>query len=411
MKTYLVGGAVRDALLGVTPKERDWVVVGGTPKELLDLGYTQVGKDFPVFLHPESKEEYALARTERKAGHGYTGFTVYAAPDVTLEDDLIRRDLTINAIAQDEAGDFIDPFDGQRDIENRVLRHISDAFAEDPLRVLRVARFAARFAHLGFTVADETRELMRQLSSGDELSFIASERVWVETEKALSEQTPQRYIEELRACGALARLFPEVDALFRVPQRKDYHPEVDTGVHTLLVLEAAARMRQDSRVAFAALTHDLGKGVTPEDVLPSHRGHEAAGLPLVEQLCDRIKVPNAHRKLALVVCEHHLNVHRAFELKPSTVLKLLESTGAFREGNLFEEFLIACKADSRGRTGFEDVEYTQADFLAAARDAAAVVNAADVKTPEMEGKAIGEAITRERIARIRAVRSEGRWPN
>lgn len=403
METYLVGGAVRDDLLGYPAVEKDWVVVGATPQDLLDAGYRQVGKDFPVFLHPQTKEEYALARTERKAGHGYTGFSVHAAPDVTLEEDLRRRDLTINAMARAAHGTLVDPYGGRADLDARLLRHVSEAFVEDPLRVLRTARFAARYAHLGFRIAPETLALMRSIVDAGELAHLPAERIWVETEKALGERSPQVYVQALRDCGALAALLPEVDVLFGIPQKPHYHPEVDTGLHVLMVLEQAARLRRDARLAFAELVHDLGKGLTPAEVLPSHRGHEHAGLPLVDALCDRLRVPNAYRQLALAVCEQHLNVHRAFELRPTTVLKLLESIGALRDVERFELFLLACEADSRGRAGFEARPYPQADYLRRAREAAAAVGAADVADAGVSGKALGEAIRRERLRRIQAL--------
>jgi tRNA nucleotidyltransferase (CCA-adding enzyme) len=404
---------------------------------MLDAGYTQVGRDFPVFLHPETKEEYALARTERKQGHGYTGFVVHTDPGITLEDDLRRRDLTINAIAQTPDGSIVDPYNGRDDLEDRVLRHVSPAFTEDPLRVLRVARFAARYAYLGFRVADETLDLMRTIVEQGELAHLPAERIWTEIERSLREASPQVFIEVLRDCGALKALLPEVDRLFGVPQKVEHHPEVDTGIHTLMVLEQAARLswslddseadfpdrdgskqetgtdevlaqqrpraQANSRVVFAALTHDLGKGITPEDILPSHRGHGISGLPLVEAVCERLKVPNAHRNLALAVCEHHLNSHRALELRPATVLKLLENTGALREATRFEEFLLACEADSRGRLGLEDRPYPQAAYLRQALEAARSVTAADVIAPGVEGKAIGEAIRQERIRRIAVI--------
>jgi len=415
MKTYLVGGAVRDELLGYPVHERDRVVVGATPQELLDAGFTQVGKDFPVFLHPDTKEEHALARTERKSGRGYTGFTVHAAPDITLEEDLERRDLTVNAMARDDDGRLIDPYGGQRDLEARVLRHVSPAFVEDPLRVLRVARFAARYAHLGFQVADETLDLMHAIVRQGELAHLPQERIWVETERALGERDPQIYIDTLRRCTALAALIPEVDALFGVPQKAEHHPEVDTGIHVLMVLERAAFLSRapsampsinPARVVFAALLHDLGKGVTPEDVLPGHRGHEHAGLPLVFAACERLKAPKAFRQLALTVCEHHLNGHRARELRAVTVQKVLEATGALRDEIAFEEFLVACEADSRGRKGYENRDYPQAAYLRAARAAALSVRAADVRTPDLQGPAIGEALRAERIRRIAALKPD-----
>jgi tRNA nucleotidyltransferase (CCA-adding enzyme) len=416
MNRYLVGGAVRDSLLGFPFTERDWVVVGATVQDMLDAGFTQVGRDFPVFLHPQTREEHALARTERKQGHGYTGFVVHADPDVTLEEDLRRRDLTINAIARDESGRLVDPYNGCEDIERRVLRHVSIAFTEDPLRVLRVARFAARYAHLGFSVAADTLDLMRQIVEQGELAHLPAERVWLEMDRALAEQRPDVFIEVLRACGALAALLPEVDVLFGVPQKAQHHPEVDTGAHLLLVLQRAAeltwqqadsgsRPRANSRVVFAALTHDLGKGVTPDDVLPSHRGHEQAGLPLVRSLCERLKAPNAYRDLALIVCEHHLNWHRAFELRPATVLRLLEQTGALRDATRFEEFLLACEADARGRMGHEYSPYPQADYWREARRLALTVTAKDVIAPGIEGPAIGDAMRQERIRRLTVLKT------
>jgi tRNA nucleotidyltransferase (CCA-adding enzyme) len=416
MKTYLVGGAVRDGLLGYPVKEQDWVVVGATPQEMLDLGFSQVGRDFPVFLHPRTKDEHALARTERKKGHGYTGFEVHYDAGVSLEEDLARRDLTINAIARDESGRLIDPYGGAADIEARMLRHVSDAFVEDPLRVLRVARFAARYAHLGFSVAPETTALMSEIVAQGELDYLPAERIWVETERALRERDPQVFVEVLRSCGALAALLPEVEALFGVPQKALYHPEVDTGVHLLMVLKQAAQLSSpantqapepgDSRVVFAALTHDLGKGITPEHVLPSHRGHESAGLPLVENVCARLKVPNAHRQLALIVCEYHLHMHRAMELRGDTLLRLLEATGALRQPERLELFLKACEADSRGRLGMDDRDYPQADYLRRAQQRAAAITAADVKEPGLEGKALGEALRKARIRQLNHLRDE-----
>jgi len=427
MNRYLVGGAVRDSLLGFPFTERDWVVVGATAQDMLDAGFTQVGRDFPVFLHPDTKEEHALARTERKQGHGYTGFVVHADPDVTLEDDLRRRDLTINAIARDESGRLVDPYNGCEDLERRVLRHVSVAFTEDPLRVLRVARFAGRYAHLGFTVADETLDLMREIVAQGELTHLPAERIWLEMDRALSERRPDVFIGVLRACGALKALLPEVDVLFGVPQKAQHHPEVDTGAHLLLVMQRAAeltwrpgnsatqsaqtvvgdtRPRANSRVVFAALTHDLGKGITPQDMLPSHRRHEQTGLPLVHDLCERLKTPNAYRDLALIVCEHHLNCHRAFELRPTTVLRLLEVTGALRDATRFDEFLLACEADARGRAGFETSPYPQAEYWREARRVALSVTARDVIAPGIEGPAIGDAMRMERIRRLTALKNE-----
>ena len=406
MQTYLVGGAVRDELLGVPFHERDWVVVGARPQDLLDQGFTPVGKDFPVFLHPETKEEYALARTERKQGHGYHGFEVHFEPSVTLEEDLQRRDLTINAMARHPDGTLIDPCGGRRDIEKRLLRHVSDAFVEDPLRVLRTARFAARYAPLGFTVAAETLALMSEITAQGELAHLAMERVWVETERALREDDPATYFQVLRDCGALAALFPEVDALFGVPQRADYHPEVDSGVHTLMVLTQAARLSTTSEVRWAALLHDLGKADTPADVLPRHIGHEKRGLRRVNALCDRIKAPNAHRELALVSCEYHLLAHTSRELTGKTLLKLLTATGALRPKGRFEDFLAVCEADARGRLGKEEVPYPQADYLRRARDVALNVSAETFVERGLQGKAIGEGIAKERIRQLETLRQE-----
>ncbi len=401
METFLVGGAVRDKLLGLTPKECDWVVVGATPEEMIAQGFRQVGKDFPVFLHPESHEEYALARTERKTAPGYHGFSVHAAPDVTLEQDLLRRDLTINAIAETPGGELIDPFGGQRDLRERILRHVSPAFAEDPVRILRVARFAARFDHLGFRIADETMQLMRKMVEAGEVDALVAERVWAETERALRTDSPAVYFEVLRECGALARLFPEVDRLFGVPQPPQHHPEIDTGIHTMLVLTQAARLSPDPEVRFAALLHDLGKGLTPREEWPSHKGHEARGVPLVKALCQRLRVPNDFRDLALLVTEFHLHYHRAAELRPETLLKLLQRTDALRRPERFEQFILACEADSRGRWGFEDTYFEQPGILRRVRDAAAAVDSGELRALGYEGKALGEALQARRLAAIR----------
>ncbi|MDX1536918.1 multifunctional CCA addition/repair protein [Arsukibacterium sp.] len=400
MQIYLVGGAVRDELLGYPFDERDWVVVGATPEQMLAAGYQQVGKDFPVFLHPKTKEEHALARTERKNGKGYTGFSVYAAPDVTLEQDLQRRDLTINAIARDSDGKLIDPFGGQADIERKILRHVSDAFAEDPLRVLRVARFYARYAHLGFSVAGETLTLMRQLSSSGELTTLSPERVWQETAKALSCQRPAAYFQLLYNCGALKTLMPELAALWGVPQPQKWHPEIDTGLHTLLVLEQAAALSDKLTIRFASLVHDLGKGVTPAEVLPAHHGHEYTGLTLIEQLCQRLRVPNDCKELALKVCEYHQLVHKARELKPATVLKLFNGVDVWRKPQQLSDVLLCCTADLRGRTGFEQADYPQAAYLQQLVKAASAVDVAAIVASGLQGPAIGAAIQRARLAAI-----------
>jgi tRNA nucleotidyltransferase (CCA-adding enzyme) len=389
LKIYKVGGAVRDRLLGRADADCDWVVVGSTPAAMESLGYTPVGRDFPVFLHPDTREEYALARTERKLGRGHTGFTVHAAPEVTLEEDLRRRDLTINAMAEDTDGTIIDPYGGRCDLAAGVLRHVSPAFAEDPLRVLRVARFAAR---LGFRVADETTALMRAMVAGGELADLTAERVWKELERALGELRPRRFFEVLRDCGALAALFPEIDRLFGVPQRADYHPEVDTGVHTLMVLDQAARLCDDPRVRFAALVHDLGKADTPADLLPRHAGHEDRSVERVQALCERLRAPGDFRELALLVAGRHGQCHRADELRPATVLKLLLAADAFRRKERFEQFLLACEADFLGRLGMEDRPYPQAGLLRRALAAAAAVDTAPLVERGLAGTDFADAL-------------------
>jgi len=404
MNIYLVGGAVRDALLGLPVKEgahdRDWVVVGATPDALLAQGYQAVGKDFPVFLHPQTKEEYALARTERKSGVGYHGFDTRFTPDVTLEQDLLRRDLTINAIAQAVDGALVDPYGGQADIKARLLRHVSPAFVEDPLRVLRVARFAARFATLGFSVADETMLLMRQMVASGELTTLTPERVWRETQLALCTAAAQVFLQVLRDCGALQVIFPEVNALFGVPQPEKWHPEIDTGIHVLMVLAQTARLSDNPVVRFAALMHDLGKGITPADVLPRHIGHEASGVPLVNAVCDRWRVPNEYRDLALLTCAQHGKLHAVFEMRASTLLDFLEQLDALRRPQRFEQFLLACEADSRGRTGYENRAYPQAAFLLAARAVAASIKPDTAMTEGKRGDQIAQALRQVRIAAL-----------
>ncbi|WP_105102920.1 multifunctional CCA addition/repair protein [Microbulbifer pacificus] len=394
MKIYLVGGAVRDKLLQRPVSERDWVVVGATESAMLERGFRPVGKDFPVFLHPDSGEEYALARTERKSGHGYGGFTVYASPEVTLEQDLLRRDLTVNAMAETEDGQVIDPYNGRADIRARKLRHVSPAFSEDPLRILRVARFAARYAPLGFSVADETMTLMKGMVDAGEVEHLVPERVWKEVSRALIEPRPDIFIQVLRDCGALKVLLPEVDRLFGVPQPALHHPEIDTGDHILRALRQAPA---DLPVRFAVLVHDLGKGITPQHVLPSHRGHEAAGLPLVSDVCQRLRVPNPITALALGVCEYHLHCHKAFELRPQTILKLLRALDALRRPERFEQFLQSCEADARGRLGLEDREYPQVDYLRTAREAAAGVDPQSLIAQGFEGAELGKALDRARL--------------
>lgn len=402
MKVYLVGGAVRDELLGLAVDERDWVVVGASPQALLDLGYKAVGKDFPVFLHPQTGEEYALARTERKTGRGYYGFEAYFAPDVTLEDDLRRRDLTVNAIAKDpETGQLIDPFGGVRDLQSRVLRHVSAAFSEDPLRVLRVARFAARFAPLGFTVAPETLDLMRAMAQTDELNALVPERVWQETLRALSSAVPWRYFEVLREVGALAQVFPELERLFGVPQPPQWHPEIDTGVHTFMVLEQATALSADPRVRFASLVHDLGKGTTPPEEWPRHVGHEERSVKLIEALCERLRVPRDFRELARIVARYHGIAHRADALRASTMVDALDKLDAYRRPERFEQFLVACEADIRGRTGFEKRDYPQAQRWRRAFELARAVQFDRERWGDLTGEEIRERLRQERIATLK----------
>ena len=363
METYLVGGAVRDKLLDIPVKDEDWVVVGARSEDLLEMGYRQVGKGFPVFLHPETHQEYALARTERKIGPGHNAFDFNISEHVSLEEDLLRRDLTINAMAESKSGEIIDPYGGQRDLTNKVLRHVSEAFSEDPLRVLRVARFAARFKDRGFVVADETMSLMTTKVASGELKTLVIERIWQEIELALATAAPQEFVSVLKQCGALAVILPEVDALFGVPQPEKYHPEIDTGVHVLMSLEQAAKLSDDVAVRYATLVHDVGKAVTEKSKWPSHYGHETLGIPLQQIIAQRLRVPNGHAQLAALVCEHHTKLHRVEQLRPSTLLELLESLDAMRQPERLERFLLACEADARGRTGFEDREYPQRDYL------------------------------------------------
>jgi tRNA nucleotidyltransferase (CCA-adding enzyme) len=402
MKTYLVGGAVRDRLLGLPPGDRDWVIVGETQASMEAAGFRAVGLDFPVFLHPQTGEEYALARTERKSGRGYRGFVVDADPSVTLEQDLQRRDFTINAIAQDEDGQLVDPYGGARDIQARVLRHVGPAFAEDPLRVLRAGRFMARFAPLGFTVAPETMALMRAMVESGELSALVPERVWKELRRAITSPAPSAFLRTLHDAGALAVVLPEVESLYGVPQRAEFHPEVDTGVHVELVCDMAAQLAPgDELIGFAALTHDLGKALTPADELPRHVGHEHAGVKPLKALCERLKVPTEHRQLAEAVCREHLNVHRFDELKAKTVYELISRCDGFRKPARIAQMAVACEADKRGRTGHEDDDYPQGRALREAHAAAMAVRSDQVASG-LSGPAVGEAMQKARIEAIAA---------
>ena len=403
MKVYCVGGAVRDELLGLPVKDRDWVVVGSTPEQMSAQGYKPVGKDFPVFLHPQTHEEYALARTERSTGRGYKGFTVYAAPDVTLEQDLVRRDLTINAIARDAQGQFIDPHGGRADIEAKVLRHVSAAFVEDPVRILRIARFAARFSD--FRVADETMQLMREMVSNGEIDALVAERVWQELATGLMERTPSRMFEVLRSCGALKIILPEVDNLWGVPQPAQHHPEIDTGVHVMMVVDYAAAQQYSLPVRFAALTHDLGKGNTPSDMLPRHIGHEERSVSLLKRVCPRLKVPNDCRDLALMVAKLHGKVHRAMEIRPDTLLQLIQDADAIRQPARFHDFLLACECDSRGRLGMAQKPYPQADLLKKVLSAAISVDAGAIASQYGDVEKIRSAIHRARLEAVNAALS------
>ncbi|MUH72368.1 multifunctional CCA addition/repair protein [Psychrosphaera haliotis] len=400
MQVYLVGGAVRDQLLNYPVKDKDYVVTGATIEQMLELGYQQVGQSFPVFLHPTNKQEYALARTERKQGSGYTGFTCEFTPDITLEEDLLRRDLTINAMAMDDHGKIYDPFDGQSDLKNKLLRHVSDAFIEDPLRVLRVARFAARYHHLGFKVAPETLSLMTKIVEAGEVNALVAERVWQETESALKEQNPQVFFEVLRECGALKVIMPELDVLWGVPNPPKWHPEIDTGIHTMLVVKQAQMLSNDLAVRFASLCHDFGKGLTNPENYPHHRGHEKMGLKPIKAFCQRLRVPNEPRDLALLLSEFHTHTHRAFELRPDTLVKLFNKLDAWRKPQRFEQFLVCCTADMRGRTGFETAEYKQTDFLRNMFKVANSINIQDIVKAGFQGAEIREQLNQRRVEAI-----------
>jgi tRNA nucleotidyltransferase (CCA-adding enzyme) len=407
MKIYLVGGAVRDELLGLAVRERDWVVVGARPEELLAQGFKAVGKDFPVFLHPKTAEEYALARTERKTGPGYRGFDTMFSPDVTLEQDLERRDLTINAIARDEAtGELVDPFQGQRDLQERWLRHVSPAFIEDPVRVLRLARFAARFAPLGFRVAPETMALVREIVARGELDALVSERVWQETQRALEMPVPSQFFEVLRDGNALPVIFPEIHALFGIPQPEQWHPEIDTGVHTMMVLDQATKLTDDPVVRFAALTHDLGKATTPSHELPRHIAHEERGVGIVEELCDRLRIPNAYRELGVLVSRYHLHMHKVAELRANTLLELLENLDAFRRPARFEQFLLACEADARGRKGLEQRDYPQPEYLRRAREVAAAATLSAAEREGLQGFEIAKKLHDKRVHALKELKRQ-----
>ena len=398
---FLVGGAVRDRLLNRDVVDNDYVVVGSTVEEMLRLGFLQVGKDFPVFLHPESKQEFALARTERKSGLGYTGFHCDASTNVTLEEDLRRRDLTVNAMAMDENGKIIDPYQGQIDLKDKVLRHVSEAFIEDPLRVLRVARFAARYHEYGFTVAPETLALMTRLSESGELLSLSGERIWQEMERSLADANPAVFFQVLYQCQALKSLWPDLHNLWGIPNPERWHPEICTGIHTMMVLKQAVRLSPKTTIRFASVCHDLGKSLTKGDTLPSHPGHETAGLPLIEELCQRLRVPTAHKSLALKVCQFHLHAHKAFELKPSTILKLFNQLDVWRKAKEFEDFLLCCQADFTGRLGFEKREYPQKEFLYQASELLKQVTAKRYVEQGLKGVAIKEAIAQQRLIELK----------
>ncbi|WP_375741167.1 multifunctional CCA addition/repair protein [Pseudomonas boanensis] len=407
MQIYKVGGAVRDRLLGRPVLENDWVVVGASAEEMLEKGFRPVGADFPVFLHPETGEEYALARTERKSGRGYGGFTFFTSPDVTLEQDLIRRDLTVNAMAEDDEGQVIDPYGGQRDLEARLLRHVSPAFAEDPLRVLRVARFAARYAPLGFRVAEETLELMRQIAESGELDALTPERSWKEIARALMEPSPDVFIQVLRDCCALKAWLPELDNLFGVPQPAQHHPEVDTGIHILAVLRQCAMHEQPLDVRWACLLHDLGKGLTPEAEWPQHIAHEKRGIRLIQAVNERCKAPRDCQELAVLVGEFHTHAHRALELKASTLLDLLQRFDVYRRPQRFEAFIAACEMDARGRSGLEQRAYPQADYLRSAATVARAVAVQPLLERGLKGAELGEALKAERLEALKIHKESG----
>jgi tRNA nucleotidyltransferase (CCA-adding enzyme) len=401
IKTYLVGGAVRDKLLGLPIKEQDWVVVGSTPEEMISNNYLKVGKDFPVFLHPKTREEYALARTERKSGKGYYGFVCEFSPSVTLVEDLSRRDFTINAIAEDTEGKLIDPYHGVRDIQDKVLRHVSPAFKEDPVRILRLARFASRFVPMGFTIAPETWELLSEMVDSGEVDELVPERVFKEMDRALSETDPRQFFLTLRECGALKRLWPSLDTLWGVPQPEQHHPEIDTGIHTMMALQIACQLSSDPVVRFATVCHDLGKGATPESQWPSHKGHEERGVPLIEAFCNQYRIPSEYRELSVLVSRYHLHCHKIFELRANTIIKLLESLDAYRKPDRLEKFILVCTADARGRLGLENREYPQADHLRELHTHSKVVDVKSLIDKGYDGAKLGERIHQERVNKLK----------
>jgi len=405
MKTYRVGGCVRDRLLDIPVKDIDWVVTGTSAEQMQQAGYKPIGKDFPVFLHPESKQEYALARSERKTAPGYHGFEFTTDADITIEDDLMRRDLTVNAMAEDEDGNIIDPYGGQQDIEARLLRHVSTSFCEDPVRVLRIARFSARFHRLGFRLAEETVDLIRQMGESGELAALVAERVWSEMSRALDEANPAVFFQTLRQCSVLDILFPEIEALFGVPQTAKYHPEVDTGVHVMMALQKCAELGFDNETRFAVLMHDLGKATTPTDILPGHHGHEQRGVKLVKEFCRRWKAPKAHTELALITTEFHSHIHRAFELKATTILDLFKKVDVIRKPARFKKMLDACLADARGRTGFENLDYAQAVYLDDI--ARQIINAdiSEIKQRGLQGQAMADAVREHHLRIIKSAKA------
>jgi tRNA nucleotidyltransferase (CCA-adding enzyme) len=403
MRIYRVGGAIRDGLLGLPVKDTDWVVTGATPEAMAEAGFRPIGREFPVFLHPETHEEYALARTEKKVSRGYAGFTFNTDPDITIEQDLARRDLTINALAEDENGTLIDPFHGRQDLDNRVLRHVSDAFIEDPVRVLRVARFAARFHHLGFTIANETLDLIHAIGKSGELDALVPERVWSEMERALGEPDPQVFFTSLRDADVIGILFPEIDNLFGVPQTKKYHPEIDTGVHLMMALKKSAELGYDNEVRYAVLTHDLGKATTPQHILPGHHGHEQRGVEITRAFNRKWKVPKTYADLAVLTCEYHTHIHRMYEMKPSSLLRFFMQTDALRRPERFRKMTLACIADARGRSNFEDTPYPQAAYATRLMDKLIALDLKPVLILGKKAQVLGDAIYEFRLNYLKSI--------